>query len=144
MAIMVIHKIIVVKRCLRVCDRIGGLSSQAESLPYNSRGQAQRRPRIVTTANPSTLNGSSKLCSVGDGMFMRLLQGRMERVIGFRGLRPASAELAHGYYRSALQAVSGCNVEAAGSVTDPVLTIRMLCAEYLIVYTMCSPRQRDY
>ncbi|UCC28957.1 MAG: hypothetical protein JSU86_12225, partial [Phycisphaerales bacterium] len=57
------------------------VGSQAEGLLCNSRGQAQRRPRMVPPPNRPTLKGSSILCFVYDGTYMRPLQGRMERVL---------------------------------------------------------------
>ncbi len=65
-----------------------------------------------------TLKGSYILWGVLDVTFVRPQQGRMDRVSVYRGRRPPTVGLAHGYYLSAFQAASDDVTEDAHTIYD--------------------------
>ncbi len=80
--------------------------------------------------NRPTLKGSSIHCGVWDGTFMRPLQGRMNRVVSES---VGGAALAHGYCRSAFQAVSAPAACANSSLVTVLSCARLSFPAYMLL-----------
>ncbi len=106
----------------RVRDRNGGWARRLKACSEVAGGKPAaggRRHRMAPPPSRPTLKGSSILWGVCEGRLCDPYRVGWNWCWGYRGRRPASAGLAHGYCRSAFQAVSPYRAEAAGSVTDP-------------------------